>query len=235
MAERGTNKILIGYLCAIGTEIIFGMSYIFTKQGVNEASTFALLGWRFFTGFAIMSLCILAGIVKVNFRGKNFKNILAIALFSPVIYYICETFGISHTTASESGVFIATLPVVSFLASAVILHKKPTRSQLIGVLVTLGGVVVTVLAVDATASFSVVGYAFLLAGVTSYAIYSTLVERETQFSGVEITYIMLAAGAFVYTLIAIIEAITQDNLGFLVTLPFKNTAFLTAVLYQGIG
>ena len=86
MAERGTNKILIGYLCAIGTEIIFGMSYIFTKQGVNEASTFALLGWRFFTGFAIMSLCILAGIVKVNFRGKNFKNILAIALFSPVIY-----------------------------------------------------------------------------------------------------------------------------------------------------
>ena len=37
MAERGTNKILIGYLCAIGTEIIFGMSYIFTKQGVNEA------------------------------------------------------------------------------------------------------------------------------------------------------------------------------------------------------
>ena len=32
MAERGTNKILIGYLCAIGTEIIFGMSYIFTKQ-----------------------------------------------------------------------------------------------------------------------------------------------------------------------------------------------------------
>ena len=235
MAERGTNKILIGYLCAIGTEIIFGMSYIFTKQGVNEASTFALLGWRFFTGFAIMSLCILAGIVKVNFRGKNFKNILAIALFSPVIYYICETFGISHTTASESGVFIATLPVVSFLASAVILHKKPTRSQLIGVLVTLGGVVVTILAVDATASFSVVGYAFLLAGVTSYAIYSTLVERETQFSGAEITYIMLVAGAFVYTLIAIIEAITQDNLGFLVTLPFKNTAFLTAVLYQGIG
>ena len=64
MAERGTNKILIGYLCAIGTEIIFGMSYIFTKQGVNEASTFALLGWRFFTGFVIMSLCILAGIVK---------------------------------------------------------------------------------------------------------------------------------------------------------------------------
>ena len=37
MAERKTNKILIGYLCAIGTEIIFGMSYIFTKQGVNEA------------------------------------------------------------------------------------------------------------------------------------------------------------------------------------------------------
>ncbi len=235
LTEKMTNKILIGYLCAIGTEVVFGMSYIFTKQAVNEASTFSLLGWRFFTGFAIMSLCILFGIVKVNFKGKNFKNILAIALFRPVINYLCETLGISHTTASESGVFIATLPVVSFIASALILHRKPTKSQLIGVLVTLSGVVITVLAVDATASFSIAGYAFLLAGVTSYALYSVFVEKETQFSGAEITYIMLSAGALVYTVIALIEAGMKGNIDVLVTLPFKNTAFLTAILYQGIG
>lgn len=235
MAESKNNKIFIGYLCAIGTEIVFGMSYIFTKQAVNEASTFSLLGWRFFIGFVIMSICILFGIVKINFRGKNFKNILAIALFSPVIYYICETLGISHTTASESGVFIATLPVVSFLASAIILHKKPTKSQLIGVLVTLGGVVITVLAVGAAASFSVVGYTFLLGGITSYALYSVFVERETQFSGAEITYIMLSAGALVYTVIALMEAGIKGNIEVLVTLPFKSISFLTAILYQGIG
>ena len=235
MVESKNNKIFIGYLCAIGTEIVFGMSYIFTKQAVNEASTFSLLGWRFFIGFVIMSICILFGIVKINFRGKKFKNILAIALFSPVIYYICETLGISHTTASESGVFIATLPVVSFLASAIILHKKPTKSQLIGVLVTLGGVVITVLAVGAAASFSVVGYTFLLGGITSYALYSVFVERETQFSGAEITYIMLSAGALVYTVIALMEAGIKGNIEVLVTLPFKSISFLTAILYQGIG
>ncbi len=235
MAESKNNKIFIGYLCAIGTEIVFGMSYIFTKKAVNEASTFSLLGWRFFIGFVVMSTCILFGIVKINFRGKNFKNILAIALFSPVIYYICETLGISYTTASESGVFIATLPVVSFLASAIILHKKPTKSQLIGVLVTLGGVVITVLAVGAAASFSVVGYTFLLGGITSYALYSVFVERETQFSGAEITYIMLSAGALVYTVIALMEAGIKGNIEVVVTLPFKSTSFLTAILYQGIG
>lgn len=125
MAERGTNKILLGYLCAIGTEIIFGMSYIFTKQGCERSK------------------------------------------------HLCSS------RLSDMLFFSQVLPHMQFI--------------------------------------------------------STLVERETQFSGAEITYIMLAAGAFVYTLIAIIEAITQDNLGFLVTLPFKNTAFLTAVLYQGIG
>lgn len=235
MTEEKTNKILLGYLCAIGTEVIFGMSYIFTKQAVNEASTFALLGWRFVTGFVIMTLCILIGIVKVNFKGKNFKNILIIALFSPVIYYICETLGISYTTASESGVFIATLPIVSFVASALILHKKPTKSQLLGVLVTLCGVGITIFAVGASASFSIIGYGFLVAAVVSYALYSVFVEKETQFTGAEITYIMLSAGALVYAIVAIAEACSEGNLQVLISLPFKNTAFLTAILYQGIG
>lgn len=160
---------------------------------------------------------------------------LLVALFSPVIYFIGETIGISHTTASESGVFLACIPVVSLLASTVILHKKPSKRQVLGILITLVGVLVKVLVVGISSSLSVVGYLFLVIAVISYALYSVFVQKASDYTEVEITYVMLAAGAVVFTILSIAESFFKGNLNLLLILPLKDTNFLIAILYQGIG
>ena len=124
MEDTKSNNLITGCLCALGCEIFFGLSYIFTKQATDNASALSLLGWRFFIAFIFMSSLILLGFIKIDLKNKEIKPLLLVALFSPVIYFIGETIGISHTTASESGVFLACIPVVSLLASTVILHKK---------------------------------------------------------------------------------------------------------------
>lgn len=230
------NNMLTGCLCALGCETLFGMSYIFTKQAIDTASSLSLLGWRFLIAFIIMSLFIALGLLKINLRGKSLKPLLLIVLCSPVIYFIGETIGIQNTTASESGVFLACIPVASLIASATILHKKPTPLQVTGILITLAGVLVTVFAVSASSSFSFTGYTFLLIAVISCALYSVFVEKANNYTGIEITYGMLTAGALVYTLLALIEAVfVEKNLSALIALPFQNKTFLIAVLYQGIG
>ena len=226
---------IIGILCALGCETLYGLSYIFTKQATENASAFALLGWRFLLAFAVMSLLAALGVMKVQLRGKNLKPLLRVALFSPVIYFIGETIGISNTTASESGVFLACIPVASLIASTLILRKKPSRLQVTGILITLAGVLITIFAVGATSSLSVVGYGFLLIAVISYALYCVYVDMASEYSGAEITYIMLTAGAMVFTILAIGEAATHHSMRQLLSLPFSDTHFLTAVLYQGIG
>ena len=55
--------------------------------------------------------------------------------------FIGETMGISLTTASESGAILACIPVVSLVAFTFILCEKPTKKQVIGILVTLIGVI----------------------------------------------------------------------------------------------
>ena len=55
MKQKDTT---IGCLCAVGCEILYGMSYIFTKQATDEASALYLLGWRFFLAFAVMSILL---------------------------------------------------------------------------------------------------------------------------------------------------------------------------------
>lgn len=225
----------VGILCAIGCETLYGLSYIFTKQATACASEFALLGWRFFLATLVMSLCVLLGFIKINLKGKPLKPLLLVALCSPCVYFIAETIGISHTTASESGVFLACIPVASLIASTLILKEKPSKMQLVGILITLAGVLITVFAVSASSSLSILGYAFLLVAVVSYALYSVFVDKAAAYTGAEITYVMLLSGAALFVLLAVTEAGFHGTLSELVRLPFQEPSFLIAILYQGIG
>ena len=229
------NKALTGCLCALGCEVLFGLSYVFTKKATDVAGEFELLGWRFLIAFIVMSLCAAFGLIRLQSKGKPVRKLIPIVLCSPVVYFIGETVGISHTSAAESGIFLACIPVVSLIASALILKKKPTKLQVTGIGITLIGVLITVLAAGMSASLSVVGYLFLTAAVISYALYSVFVARAEAFSEAEITWVMLAGGAATFTLIALVQALAEGSLAHLVALPFSSIDFLIAVLYQGIG
>lgn len=229
------NDVVTGCLCALGCETLYGLSYMFTKQATDLASTFALLGWRFFIAVVVMSIFIFCGIVKIDLKGKDIKLPFMVALFCPCLYFIAETVGISHTTASETGVFLACIPVAALVASTVILKKRPTGFQITGILITLCGVVVTVAAVGASTSLSITGYIALLAGVVLYALYTVFVDKASEFTGAELTYIMLASGAVLFMILALAEAMINGNVSQLISLPFRESTFLIAVLYQGIG
>ena len=234
MTRKSNNSILIGCLCAVGCETIFGLSYVFTKQATNVATAFQFLGWRFLIAAVFMSLCIILGLIKVSFKGKKMHSLFLIAVCNPAIYYIGETIGISHTTAAESGVILASIPVASLVASTLILREKPFKTQIIGILITLIGVIITVFAAGAQSSLSVVGYLFLFIGVISYALYAVFVEKANAFTGAEITYIMMAAGALLFGTVALIEGVHTGTLSELIMLPLHETGFLVAILYSGI-
>ena len=211
------------------------MSYVFTKQATQEASELSLLGWRFAFSYIAMNILLVLGIIKIDIKAKSLKPILLISLFCPVIYFVGETTGINYTTASESGVFLACIPVASLTASSFLLKKKPTGLQITGILITLAGVLVTVLAVRTSPSFSVAGYFFLFLAVISYAAYSVHVDKAASYTGMEITYMMITAGALVFNILAFGEALIRGNVSRLISLPFMDTGFLITVIYQGIG
>lgn len=228
------SSVFIGVAAAISCEIIYGLSYFFTKQAIEIAAPLELLGWRFFVAAVAINICVALGLVKINLKGKDLKQLLRIGFYVPIAYFIGETVGIGHTTASESGVFLACIPVASLTASTLILGKKPTSWQVTGIVITLVGVLVNVLAVGATSSFSPVGYICLIAAIISYAIYSVNVEKAVEFTEMEITYAMLVVGAIVFVPLSIVYALLQGDISETITIPFRNMGFLTAILYQGI-
>lgn len=233
--EKKQNSITIGCLCALACELLYGMSYMFTKQATDLASPFALLGWRFLLAAIAMSFLAFLGVIKINLTIIKIRSLLLIALFCPCIYFIAETLGIAYTTSSESGVFLACIPVFSLIASSLILKKKPTKFQIVGIMITLIGVIITIITVGTSASFSLIGYVMLIAAVLSFSYFGVLVEKASDFSSIEITYVMLIAGAVLFVTLALAEAMFKGTLSELITLPLGERNFLIAIIYQGIG
>lgn len=231
----GGKALLTGCLCGLGCEILHGMSYAFTKQSTGSAGVFYVLGWRFLIAAALMTVCIAAGLVKVRFRGKPPMPLLSVIFLCPCVYFLGETLGIKRTTSTECGVFVASIPVISLIASALILKKRPTALQVAGILITLAGMLACVAAAGLQSSFSPTGYLFLSVAVISYSLYFVCVDKASAYTGAELTYAMQLSGAALFTALALAEAARDGDVEGLALLPFRDKEFLAAVLYLGIG
>jgi len=229
------NKNLAGILSILLCEILFGFSYLFTKNITNSISPINLLGWRFAVAFIVMNICVAAGLVKINFKGKPVLKLIGIAIFHPVLYFVGEAYGITMTTASESAVIIASLPLVTIALSALIMKKLPARIQVLGVATTISGVIIITLAKGMEFLINPYGYLALFLGIVSYSIYAVCAEMSREFSNSEKTYVMILMGFIVFSSIALLYNAGRGQVMEFIKLPFSKPEFLAAILYLGAG
>ena len=224
-----------GYICAVLAEVIFGFAYIFTKDVTETVTPYTLLCWRFVIAYIVFQLLRMAGVIKINFTGKNFKKLFLICLLSPVIYFLGENIGINLTTASESSIVIAIVPVTTIIASVIMLKKKVIKLEIFGIIVTFVGVILCAACKGLEMSFDIVGYLMLVMAIIAFSIYSVIVEKGIEFTTAELTYAMALVGAVIFTIIAVITHAGDGIVENLILVPFRNSEFLAAILYEGIG
>ena len=226
----------IGVLAALGTELLYGCSFAFTKNITGTIDPFTLLGWRFVTALAAMLVLVAARVIKLHITRATVRPLLVLAVFQPILYYVAETFGVKRTTASESGLIISALPVAIIVTAAIIVRRRPTRWQVAGIGVTLVGVIVTVVASGLSATFDALGYLLLLGAIASYALYAAFADRFAQAaSDAEKTFVMVATGAVLFGTIALARHGADHTLGALIRLPLDRPDFALAVAYLALG
>ena len=229
------SPFLRGSMYSMLASIIYGLSYIFTKNISNYHSPMTIIGWRFLVAFLVMELMRRLGVVKINYQGKNIRALLRLVFLYPVIYFIAETFGIQLTTASESGIVIATIPVATLIFSVMILKEKPTRYQMIGIATSTLGIFLIVFSQSLSASLHVVGYLALISAVLSYALFAVRLIQETSFTTLEKTYTMMAIAAGTFFPIALLEHLIRGTGWSFITLPMTDMAFLGTLIYLALG
>lgn len=226
-------KKYLPYLSGIGMALIFGFSFLFSKNALDTLSVFELLFLRFLTAAATMTIFVLVGVIKIDFKGKDIRPLLILATFQPGIYFIMETFGLTYTTSSQAGVMMAFIPVVVTILAAFLLDEKPGKVQIIFILLSVSGVLLTVIGGgESTSGGQLKGIIFLLGAVISSAMFNISSRRASRrFTPYEITYVMMCLGVVVFGSIFLIQGVIGGSINIFAKLTLKP---VTSILYLGI-
>ena len=221
---------IIGILAALVPNIIFGFSFLFSKIALNVAHPLIILAVRFTVAFLLLNILWAVGFVKINFKGKNVKKILIMAVCQPLLYFIFELYGIAGTSSAISGVIISLVPIAVIVISSLFLKEKPTVLQIVFSVVSLLSVAAISILSNNGNNNSIIAIVLLLGAVTCAAVFNILSRSEAEkFTPVERTYMMFLVGAVGFDIIAV--AALRENLIPQFLLATANYEFWGAIVY----
>lgn len=224
---------VLGILGALTANTIFGFSFLFTKNLLNIAHPVLILAIRFTIAFAFMTLLIALRLVKVNFREKNLKPLLLMAIMQPFLYFLFELYGLQRLSSSLSGIIIALVPIAVIILSTIFLKTKTTAIQKFSTLLSLGGIIAINLCVKNTGTSHFAGVILLILAVISAGIFNILSQSQAKnFTAFERTYFMFFVGTLGFTLTAVI--LLRQNLIPSVVSAFNTPGFIFPLLYLAI-
>ena len=128
-------------MAAALSAVVFGFSFLFTKTALDNLDMFQLLGSRFFVAAVFMLVLRVTKRIKVEITAAKVRGLLLVVLFQPILYFIFETIGVDRTSASESGVLIALIPVAVAIFAGLILKERLSFWQWLSIWASVAGVV----------------------------------------------------------------------------------------------
>lgn len=234
-AARSKPLPVLPIAAGITTAVIWGISFLFTKDALNYTFPAQILGLRFAAASLAITLLAAFRLVRINLRGKGLRSLLLLSFFQPFLYFIGETWGVKWTTASEAGMIIGLVPVATALMASLFLQERMRPLQLISIVSSVAGVFVIVSAQGQLAlGADLLGVLALFLAVFSTAVYSILSKKSSEmYTPVEITFVMMWIGALMFNLIGLAQAARQGSLTSYFE-PLSHSAVVIAVLYLGI-
>ncbi|HKM42462.1 MAG TPA: DMT family transporter [Limnochordia bacterium] len=222
------------YVASATAAVIFGFSFLFTKSALDSLDMFQLLGSRFLVAALFLRALKFARLIKVEITAGKVKSLLFVALLQPILYFIFETVGVDRTSASESGILIALIPVAVAIFAARMLKERLTVWQWSSILLSVCGVVLLTLPRWGGGSGQIAGVLALLGAVLAGALYQIFSKKASSTSSpVEVTYMMMWVGAIFFNAIGIWQFARAGELArYLAAMMSVDT--LIAILYLGI-
>ena len=139
MKKRPGKAVL--YILFVILALLWGLSFVFTKIALEELEPSEVMAVRWIIPPVIYALLWATGAIKMSFRGKPLKWLIFLVLTEPVAYAYCETWGVELTTASESSIFIGSIPLAVVVMELIFNRKKISKREITGVLIGFAGVV----------------------------------------------------------------------------------------------
>lgn len=193
------SKHFLGHILAILTAIVWGTSFISTKQLLTGFTPFEILFLRFAIGYVALWV-----IYPHRLKLTDFKTefLIFLAGFSGVtVYFLAENYALTYTYASNVSLLVSVAPLLTGLIAHFILKDRLKKNFIIGFFVAIIGIALisfsgaTVLKLNPKGDLLAIGAALL------WAIYSIAIHKV---GGKKINTLALTRRIFFYGLVTMI-------------------------------
>lgn len=186
------SQILKGNLCALYSTLVWGTTFIVTKNLMGNFNAAEILFTRFFVAFLVL-LLIRAIKGKEKFDGvKSKKDELLLALCGLTglfLYGTLEIISMKYTYASNTSTIVATNPFFIALFAIIFLkEEKPRVNFFLGFLIAISGV--ALISFNGATQFGLnpLGDGLALLCAVAWGVYTTLIKKLSN-KGYSTTYI----------------------------------------------
>jgi drug/metabolite transporter (DMT)-like permease len=245
-----TPSLLIGVLCGIGANLIWGLAFLMPVLFPNSDAVALALGR--YLAFGVVSVGIMIFARGAGMRGLGrpvWFTAMVFAFAGHLGYYFFLVQGITHAGAPITTVILGTLPVTVALTGNWVRKEFPFSRLLIPLgFITIGLVLVNLMEVDWRSAFSdhsgmnwVIGIASALTALglwTSYAVANAkFLRRHPEISSANWSTLM-GVGALALSLVALPVAAVSGGVhidGAGTILPLLIGSLVLGVLVSWVG
>jgi len=160
------KNVVLGLLFAV----LWATGSVAAKIGAHSADLLLLASVRFIcTGIIFFPILLLQRKHRIWPQGTEWRNILIYGLLNTTLTLGAFFAAQKYVSAGISMLFLAVAPLVIALFSSIILNRKLTRFEIIGMLISFSGLIVASLNEFKTAHVSYLGIALLAIYMLAYA------------------------------------------------------------------
>lgn len=217
------------YLILTFTALLWAGNAIAAKFAVGHVSPFLLTTLRWL--FALLILLPFAlgplrkdwPVIRANLGYLAFCGMVGFALFNNLLYL-----AVNHTTAINVAIEQASMPLLVFALNFMFFSIRATPLQLLGFVLTLGGVALTAThgnLLDPSATAGNVGDVYMLIAVFAYALYSVALARKPDIHWIS----FIAVPAFMAFIASIPFSIWEAHAGRMISPDLQGWAVVVYV------
>jgi drug/metabolite transporter (DMT)-like permease len=201
-------------LMLLAMVLIWGINFAVVKAALAEMTPLSFNSIRFLLASTLTLLLLRLIKGDVGFARGDWWRLLGLGLIGNTCYQLLFINGIDRTTAGNSALLLATIPIFVSLISAAFGVERVGKLAWVGVFFSFAGILLVIIGSGkelGLAKETIGGDILVLIGAATWSLYTVLSKPMlSRYSALELTALAMAAGTPFIVLLSIPQLLAQD-------------------------
>lgn len=187
------------YIAIVFAMIFWSVSFIWTRIAIDSFQPVTLISLRLLIASVLLFIVIASARKLQKIRWADLKWFVLLAFFEPYLYYMGETYGLTMVESTLASVIVSTIPLFAPILAFFVLKERISMANILGIFVSLGGVVLVIYEPNGGFSANPLGVALLFLAVFAAICYSAILRKiSSHYKTINIIFYQSVIGLFFF-------------------------------------